>query len=97
VLGTDAATNRVTVGPRSALETSSVPVRGARLHRPAERVDAVRLRYHSPKRACSLEVPADASDGEAVLALAEPADGAAPGQLACLLDGDLVVGHATIA
>ena len=97
VLATDAATNRVMVGPRSALETSSVRVRGARLHRPADRVDAVRLRYHSPKRACSLEVPDEAAEGEAVLSLAEPADGAAPGQLACLLDGDLVVGHATIA
>ncbi len=97
VLGTDAASNRVTVGPRSALETSSVRVRGARLHRPADRVDAVRLRYHSPKRACSLELSPDARGGEAVLALAEPADGATPGQLACLLEGDVVVGHATIA
>ena len=25
-----------------------------------------------------------------------PIDGAAPGQVACLLDGDLVVGHGTI-
>jgi tRNA U34 2-thiouridine synthase MnmA/TrmU len=33
---------------------------------------------------------------EAVVALAEPVDGAAPGQVACLLDGDLVVGHGTI-
>jgi tRNA U34 2-thiouridine synthase MnmA/TrmU len=31
------------------------------------------------------------------LALAEPVDGAAPGQLACLMDGDLVVGWGTIA
>jgi tRNA-uridine 2-sulfurtransferase len=28
--------------------------------------------------------------------LAEPVDGAAPGQVACLMDGDLVVGHGTI-
>jgi tRNA U34 2-thiouridine synthase MnmA/TrmU len=28
--------------------------------------------------------------------LAEPAEGAAPGQLACLMDGDLVVGWGTI-
>lgn len=97
VLGTDAAANRVTVGPRSALETTSVRIRGARLHRGADRVDAVRLRYHAPKRACSLEVSAEGPEGEAMLALAEPADGAAPGQLACLLDGDVVVGHGTIA
>jgi hypothetical protein len=29
--------------------------------------------------------------------LAEPVDGAAPGQLACLLDGEVVVGWGTIA
>ena len=29
--------------------------------------------------------------------LAEPADGAAPGQLACLMDDELVVGWGTIA
>jgi tRNA U34 2-thiouridine synthase MnmA/TrmU len=34
---------------------------------------------------------------EAVLALSEPVDGVAPGQVACLMDGDLVIGHATIA
>ncbi|HEY1567069.1 MAG TPA: aminomethyltransferase beta-barrel domain-containing protein [Solirubrobacteraceae bacterium] len=28
--------------------------------------------------------------------LAEPVDGAAPGQLACLMDGDVVVGWGTI-
>ncbi len=69
-------------------------IRGARLHRPAERVDGVRLRYHSPRRDCRLEVNGDPS--EAIVALAEPVDGPAPGQVACLLDGDLVVGHGTI-
>ena len=29
--------------------------------------------------------------------LSEPVDGAAPGQLACLMDGELVVGWGTIA
>jgi len=95
VLGTDAATNRVIAGPRSRLATRHVRIRNARLHRPAERVDGVRLRYHSPRRDCRLEVNGDPS--EAIVALAEPVDGAAPGQVACLLDGDLVVGHGTIA
>jgi tRNA-specific 2-thiouridylase len=94
VLGTDAAANRVIAGPRDALATSEVRLRGARLHRPAERVDGVRLRYHSPRRDCRLELNGDAS--EALVALAEPVDGAAPGQVACLLDGELVVGHGTI-
>jgi tRNA U34 2-thiouridine synthase MnmA/TrmU len=30
------------------------------------------------------------------MSLAEPVDGAAPGQLACLMDGELVVGWGTI-
>jgi tRNA-specific 2-thiouridylase len=94
VLGTDAQTNTVIAGPRSELATRRVRIRGARLLRPAHRVDGVRLRYHSPSRACRLEVGGDPS--EAIVALAEPVDGAAPGQVACLLDGDLVVGHGTI-
>ncbi len=94
VLRTDAAMNRVIAGPRSELATRRVRIRGARLHRPAERVDGVRLRYHSPRRDCRLEVNGDPS--EAIVALAEPIDGPAPGQVACLLDGDLVIGHGTI-
>ncbi len=94
VLATDAATNTVVAGPRSELATRRLRIRGARLHRPAERVDGVRLRYHSPRRDCRLELSGDPS--EAVVALAEPVDGAAPGQVACLLDGELVVGHGTI-
>jgi tRNA-specific 2-thiouridylase len=95
VLGTDAATNTVIVGPRRGLATRRVRIRGATLLRAADRVDGVRLRYHSPRLDCRLEVNGDPS--EAIVALAEPFDGAAPGQVACLLDGDLVIGHATIA
>jgi tRNA-uridine 2-sulfurtransferase len=95
VLGTDAAANTVTAGTRRELTTRRVRLRDARLHRPAERVDGVRLRYHAPRRDCRLEP--GAGPDEAVVALAEPVDGAAPGQVACLLDGDLVVGHAWVA
>jgi tRNA-specific 2-thiouridylase len=95
VLGTDAETNTVIAGSRSELATRRVRIRGARLHRPADRVDGVRLRYHSPRRDCRLEV--NGEPNEAIVALAEPVEGAAPGQVACLLDGDLVVGHGTIA
>jgi tRNA-uridine 2-sulfurtransferase len=94
VLGTDASTNRVIAGPREQLATREVRLRGARLHRPAERVDGVRLRYHSPRRDCRIEV--DGAEGDAIVSLAEPVDGAAPGQVACLLDGELVVGHGTV-
>ncbi len=87
VLATDSDANTVTVGPREALARHAVPVRDAVLHR--ERFDRVRLRYRQqPIRASRLR------DG--MLELDEPAYGVAPGQLACLMDGDVVVGHATI-
>jgi tRNA-specific 2-thiouridylase len=93
VLGTDAASNRVIAGSRDELATRRVRIRGATLHRDARRVNSVRLRYHSPERPCRLELD---GAGKATVALAEPVDGAAPGQVACLMDGDLVVGHGTI-
>ncbi|MDQ3631446.1 MAG: tRNA 2-thiouridine(34) synthase MnmA, partial [Actinomycetota bacterium] len=46
VLRTDVTTNVVTVGPREALATTTVPIADVVLHRPAERVDHVRLRSH---------------------------------------------------
>ena len=98
VLRKDAATRRVTVGPRSALRAERVKVRGARLHREGTRVDRVKLRYRS--RPLPARVVAGLPAGrhrELELELGEPVDGAAPGQLACLMDGELVVGWATIA
>ena len=98
VLAKDAATNRVTVGPRAELNTIQVPVRGATLHRDGGRVDRVRLRYHAravPARIAA--APAPGRHRRLEIQLDEPMDGAAPGQTACLLDGDLVVGWATIA
>jgi tRNA-specific 2-thiouridylase len=98
VLDKDAATNRVIVGPRSALQTTSVLVRGARLHRPAARVDRVKLRYRSCPISCRIaDEPQSGPGGHVRLELEEPVDGAAPGQLACLMDGELVVGWGTIA
>jgi len=94
VLGTDAATNRVIAGSRDELATRRIRLRGTRLLRGADRVNGVRLRYHSPTRECRVETGGDPS--EAVLRLTEPVDGAAPGQVACLMDGDLIVGHGTI-
>ena len=96
VLKTDAATNRVTVGRRDELARTSVRLRGARLYREPARADRVKLRYHARSIACrvsSVTGEQDALD----LELAEPAIGVAPGQTACLLDGELVVGRATIA
>lgn len=87
VIGKDR--RRVTVGPRGALATTDIGLRDVTLHREPGRVRAAKLRYRSAASAATL-------DGSS-LRLAEPVLGAAPGQLACLHDGELVVGHATIA
>ena len=97
VLGKDAGANRVTVGPHEQLLADRVTVRGARLHRDGARVDRVKLRYRSS--ALAARVSGEASAGhhrQLVLELAEPVAGAAPGQLACLMDGELIVGWGTI-
>ena len=93
VLSTDAPANRVVVGPRAALATHTVPLTGAVLHRGDARVDRVKLRYRSEPVRCSVAARGDRVE----ITLAEPAAGVAPGQTACLMDGDRVVGHGTIA
>jgi tRNA-specific 2-thiouridylase len=90
--------NQIVVGTRGELATDRVEISLARLHRPAARVDRVKLRY----RAQPVEARVDGAPGAGAhrrltLELAEAVDGAAPGQLACLMDGDLVVGWGTIA
>jgi tRNA-specific 2-thiouridylase len=98
VLDKDPAQRRVTVGPRQALETRSVKLRDVRLHRPGARVNRVKLRYRSkPLRARLTDDLEPGRHAKALLELTDTALGPAPGQLACLLDGELVVGWATIA
>lgn len=96
VLSTDAAANRVVVGPREALAARTVVLRDVTLNRDGQRVDSVKLRYRSEPLPCRVNA---AAGGHTALdvALAEDALGVAPGQTACLMDGDLVVGHGTIA
>lgn len=97
VLAKDAASNRVVVGPRAQLRTDSVSVAPVTLHRPGDRARAVRMRYHAPAVTCSVEGPRDAGVQERVrLKLGRRIAGAAPGQTACLMDGDLVVGWGTM-
>ena len=97
VLEKDAARNHVVVGPRSELRTTRVAVRAARLHRPGARVDRVKLRYRSRPLAARLPGAPEAGRHAALtIDLEQPVDGAAPGQLACLMDGELVVGWGTI-
>jgi tRNA-specific 2-thiouridylase len=96
VLATDAAANRVVVGPREALATTRIVVRDAVLRRDGARVDSVKLRYRSRPLGCRVDAPAGRHD-ELWLELDEPALGVAPGQTASFIDGDRLVGHATIA
>ena len=97
VLDKDADGNRVVVGPREQLLTDRVRVRGARLHRDGARVDRVKLRYRSkPLPPRISDSPAAGRHRELTLELDEPVAGAAPGQLACLMDGELIVGWGTI-
>jgi tRNA-specific 2-thiouridylase len=95
VLATEARTNRVVAGPRTALATRRVRVRDAVLRRGGARVDRVKLRYRARPIPCVVDA-AEGSHGELVLELGEPAYGVAPGQSACLMDGDLIIGGGTI-
>jgi tRNA-uridine 2-sulfurtransferase len=97
VLEKDAEHNRVIVGPRVALAAHRVALRGVRLHRDGGRVNRVKLRYRSvPLRAEIDDRLMSGRHREVTVTLGEGVEGPAPGQLACLLDGDLVVGWGTI-
>ena len=65
----------------------------ATLHRPPTEVESVRLRYHAEQVGCRLHVQ---DDGSVELELDRDANGVAPGQLACLMRQDRVVGEGTI-
>ena len=89
-LRTDARRNTVVVGPRAALGTTTVRVKG-RLYAPAATVQ-VKLRARSPLVSARL-----AEDGSGfTLHLAEAFHGAARGQTAVVYDGEAVVGAGTI-
>jgi tRNA-specific 2-thiouridylase len=89
-LRSDGATNTVVVGPRAALATRVVHVRG-RLHVPVERAEA-KLRYRSP----AVPATVGATESGFMLELETPAYGVAPGQAAVLYDEGAVVGAGTI-
>ena len=80
------------VGPKQELATRTVFLEDATLHRPASEVEQVRLRYHAKPIACR----AFEQRGEVLLELERDAHAVAPGQLACLMRQDRVVGEGTI-
>jgi len=97
VLATEPRANRVVVGPRAALAAGAIALERVTLARPGARVDRVKLRYRSEAQPCA-PLPEAAAGRHAALALElrEPAYGVAPGQTACLMDGELIVGWGTI-
>ncbi len=98
VLQTDPATNTVTVGSRAALLTHELPLRELILVREGDRVDGVRVRAHGRLHPCSLEGPRAAGEHrDGLVRLERSIERTAPGQIACLYDGEQVVGHAKIA
>jgi tRNA-specific 2-thiouridylase len=98
VLSTDARSNRVVVGRREDLRRTHVGVRAATLHRDGARVDRVKLRYRAAPLPGRLTAAVAAGRHKRLtIALEEPVFGVAPGQVACLMDGDLVLGHGVIA
>ncbi len=98
VLGTDVSSNTVTVGPRTELLTQTVPVHDVTLHRDGAVVDAVKVRYRGARLPCRLAGPPAAGVHPIVeVELIEPGERTAPGQVACLYAGELIVGHGTIA
>jgi tRNA-specific 2-thiouridylase len=97
VVAKDARRQRVVVGPRAALSRTRVEVGGATLYRPGSEVDSVKLRYRSAPVPTRVEgAPAAGRHSRLTLSLGEPVQGVAPGQVACLMRGDDVVGVATI-
>ena len=97
VLATDTLANTVTVGPREALLAASLELRELTLHRDGDSVDGVRVRSHGRRLPCRLAGDLrPGSHAHAQVSFDEPAERTAPGQIACLYAGDVVVGHATI-
>src|SRR5215213_1413068 len=97
VVATDAGANTVTVGGRDEAEARQVRLRDATLHRSGERVDAVRLRYHSATVPAALTAADAGAHPELDVELGAAFFGASPGQTAVLLAGEAIVGHGTIA
>ena len=90
VLGSDALTNTVVVGPRESLARRRVAAAG-RLYVDVERAEA-KLRYRSPAVAATVSPAPRGFE----LELEEPAYGVARGQSAVLYEGDAVVGCGTV-
>jgi len=97
VLGMDAEANTVTVGTRAELQSRTVRLRDAVLHRDGGTVDAVRLRYRSRPVPAALGAAGIGAHSELDVRLEEGFAGVSPGQTAVLMAGESIVGHGTIS
>ena len=97
VIRKDARTNTITVGPKSALRTQTVRLENLTLHRRADQVTHVKLRYRSDPIPASCQPPAVASCHLPAASLTTPFEAATPGQTAVLLRDDAIIGWGTIA
>ena len=89
-LRVDVDANALVIGPRRLLGATRVEARG-RLYIDVDDVEA-KLRYRSPPVGARVSVTDDGFS----LELAEPVEAVAPGQVAVLYDGDVVVGAGVI-
>jgi tRNA-specific 2-thiouridylase len=97
VIATDARANTVTVASREHLRTDRVSVRDVTLHRDGSCVDRVKVRYRGQRLPCKVEgQPPAGVHARLDLDMLEQVERTAPGQVACLYAGDVIVGHGTI-
>jgi tRNA-specific 2-thiouridylase len=89
---------RLVVGTREQLAETRVPLAGVRLLRAGGRVDRVKLRYKAEPLQARIVQPAKTGRHRRLdIQLLEAGYGVAPGQTACLMESDRVVGLGTIA
>jgi tRNA-uridine 2-sulfurtransferase len=98
VLRTDPLANTVTVGPRERLLTSRLTVRDVILRRSGSGVDGVKVRSRGQRFPCHLEQDLEPGEhSQVAVQLREPIERTAPGQIACLYSGDVILGYGTFA
>jgi tRNA U34 2-thiouridine synthase MnmA/TrmU len=78
--------------------TSTFAVRDVTLRRRGGRVDGVRIRSHGPLFPCRLSCdPEPGRHAGVEVQLHDPITRTAPGQIACLYEGDVILGYGTIS
>jgi tRNA-uridine 2-sulfurtransferase len=98
VLRTDPRANTVTVGSRAELLTRTIAVRDVTLRTAGTRVDAIKIRSRGRRHPCRLAADPGAGRHPRVeVELGETIERTAPGQVACLYAGDVILGYGTIA